>query len=265
MNNEILFILVDIHYSIIQLNAMKTLSGFYIVFIQETAFIYAFLSMLWNLFQNNSNYIQSFVLKSSSWSPLCIHLLWYIDSVCLLKCDWVYSVGYQNACNSVFTVHLFLCYHCFVTDRSMNTYKKVNQNSTKYSAQSTLELENAWCLNYYFLIGFGDIIKFKFKFTHIHTGRVILFLLYIHSSWIMEIKNKTKNKWAASYDKTPKLDIRKREEFEFSAFNRNHHKVQHSISKQMYYKKNIKETICRFYYWYYYFWYSWIRIKDKKV
>lgn len=91
------------------------------------------------------------------------------DLVCLLKCDWVYSVGYQNACSSVFTVHLFLCYHCFLIDRSMAAYTKVNQNSTKYSAQRTLELENIWCLTYYFLVGFGDIVKFKFIHIHAYT------------------------------------------------------------------------------------------------
>lgn len=81
---------------------------------------------------------------------------------------WLSLFSWISEClfNSVFTVHLFLCYHCFVIGRSMATYTKVNQNSTKYSTQRTLDLENIWCLTYYFLVGFGDIVKFKFKYTH---------------------------------------------------------------------------------------------------
>lgn len=58
---------------------MKTLSGFNSVYSRTSFYICAFLLILWNLHQNNSNYIESFVLKSSPWSLLCIHLLWYID------------------------------------------------------------------------------------------------------------------------------------------------------------------------------------------
>lgn len=118
------------------------------------------------------------------------------DSVCLLKCDWVYSVGYQNACNSVFTVHLFLCYLCFVIGRSMATYTKVNQNSTKYSAQRTLEFENVWCLTYYFLVGFHDIVKFKFKFTHTqtHTHTKCNSILTVHRLFLDNGNEKTKPK-----------------------------------------------------------------------
>lgn len=83
--------------------------------------------------QNNPNYIQSFVPKSYPWSALRIYLLRYIDSVCLLICDWVYSAGYQNGWERVFTVHLVLCYHCSVTGRSTAPYTKVNQNSARRS------------------------------------------------------------------------------------------------------------------------------------
>lgn len=76
LNDEILLILVDIYYTTEKHENSVVLCSIYL----RTSFYMCpfFLLMLWNLLQNNSNYIESFIFKSSSWSPLCIHPLRYM-------------------------------------------------------------------------------------------------------------------------------------------------------------------------------------------
>lgn len=81
------------------------------IYLRNSFYICAFLLMLWNLLQNNSNYIESFILKSSPWSPLCIHLLWYMTQ----SVYWNVIEFIQLDIRMPVTVYLQFIYFCAIT------------------------------------------------------------------------------------------------------------------------------------------------------